>query len=239
MLTRLVGNRRLWPTGRRGAWRRWRPAAALLALPLLGGAPATGEVTGEVVLLETARTPGRLEETVVWLEGDGLRATAPTRATILTREKTFRPRVTLVAPGAVVAFPNDDSFDHNVFSLAETAPFDLGLYSRGEGRTAAFPRAGLVKVYCNVHARMSAFVLVLDGPAAFADAEGRFRLPEVPAGRYTLHAWHERAGEVRQAVDVPATGSASVRLVLDARAYRVVPHLDKEGKPYGARTRRY
>ena len=60
---------------------------------------------------------------------------APVRAEIGTADKEFSPHVLVVPLGSTVSFPNHDPFNHNVFSLSEENPFDLGLYGRGETRS--------------------------------------------------------------------------------------------------------
>jgi hypothetical protein len=80
---------------------------------------------------------------------------------------------------------------------------------------------------------MSAVVLVRDNPLfAKAAADGAFTIENVPAGRYSVRAWSERAGEAAQEVAVPETGAASVRFALDASTYKTVPHKNKFGKDY-------
>jgi hypothetical protein len=91
-----------------------------------------------------------------------------------------------------------------------------------------------VRVYCNIHPQMSAVVLVRDNPHfTRAAADGTFTLSGVPPGRYTLRAWHERAGEVSQAVAIPAEGEARADLVLDGSKYKRAAHKRKDGSSYG------
>ena len=98
---------------------------------------------------------------------------APVQAEIGTADKAFSPHVLVVPVGSTVSFPNHDPFNHNVFSLSEENPFDLGLYGRGETRSVRFTRPGIVRVYCNVHAQMSALVVVRDSPVVRPAAERR------------------------------------------------------------------
>jgi plastocyanin len=222
----------------------------VLAVALIGataaGPHAAGHrlppVTGTLVVWDRGdRQAEDVAQAVVWLEGTPPDSAAPDTATVLTEQKEFRPRVTVVTVGSTVAFPNNDGFNHNVFSLSPESAFDLGLYGRGRSRSADFPRAGLVRVYCNVHATMSAFVLVLPtGRYARPAADGSFRIDGVPPGRYALKAWHERADAVaEQAVVIPAGGGADLRIELDARQFKPVEHLNKFGKPYRTAGRRY
>src|SRR6185312_1977507 len=135
--------------------------AALLAASL--AAQRAGDVRGRLTLLDKGNRPAEdVGQAVVWLEG-GTPA-APIQAEITTAEKAFTPHLLVVPVGSTVSFPNHDPFNHNVFSLSEEQPFDLGLYGRGETRSVRVTRPGIVRVYCNVHAQMSALVVVRDGP---------------------------------------------------------------------------
>ena len=70
----------------------------------------------------------------------------------------------VVPVGSTVNFPNHDPFNHNVFSLSEENPFDLGLYGGARPVRSGSPGPGIVQIYCNVHAQMSAIVVVRDNP---------------------------------------------------------------------------
>jgi plastocyanin len=216
-------------------------AAILAAWPLAAAAHRAADVRGRVTLLEKGSRPGDdVGTAVVWLEGGPGGRPAPVQAEISTAEKAFSPHVLVLPVGSTVAFPNHDPFNHNVFSLSEEQPFDLGLYGRGEARSIRLERAGIIRVYCNVHAQMSALLVVRDGPFfAQPSGDGSFLLPAVPPGHYILHAWHERAPELTRPLEVPAAGLAGVTLELDARGYRFKPHLNKYGQPYPQQGRRY
>lgn len=70
----------------------------------------------------------------------------------------------MVPAGSTVRFPNQDSILHNVFSVSRANRFDLGLYRRGEGKSATFRQPGVVRVFCNVHHSMVAYVVVVETP---------------------------------------------------------------------------
>ena len=174
---------------------------------------------------------------LVWRRG------AVTRDTVrvVMGDKSFQPSVLVVPSGTTIGYLNTDGFNHNVFSLSPEGPFDLGLYGRGQERHTTLTRAGVLRVYCNVHATMSAYVVVRDNPYfTQPSGDGSFRIAGVPPGRYQLLAWHERAGEVlRQPVQVTETGIQGLELQLDARGYERVQHANKHGRPYSRRGRRY
>jgi plastocyanin len=123
------------------------------------------------------------------------------------KDQMFVPRVIAIAVNTNVEFPNQDPIYHNVFSLSPPRRFDLGKYPRGSSRTVNFSKPGLVNVYCDIHSNMEAFILVLPHHGFTRPrASGEFRLPDLPAGTYVLHAWHPDLGEQTVTVEVPAVG---------------------------------
>jgi plastocyanin len=214
---------------------------AAVAWPLGVAAPRSADITGRVTMLDRGDRPGDdVGQAVVWLATRTPVAVAPVAVEIGTSRKEFSPHVLVVPAGSSVGFPNHDPFNHNVFSLSEESPFDLGLYGRGQTRSVRFARSGIVRVYCNVHAQMSAIVVVRDSPYfAQPSSDGSFTLPSVPPGEYSLHLWHERAPEVTRVLTVPADGIGALALELDARGYQFKPHLNKHGQPYPQQGRRY
>jgi phosphatidate phosphatase APP1 len=85
---------------------------------------------------------------------------------------------------------------HNVFSYSKTKKFDLGRYGKGESKQVMFNKPGLVKVFCEIHKTMRAYVLVLETPYfTTTDDKGYFIIEDVPDGRYTLHVWQENTEE--------------------------------------------
>ena len=212
-------------------------------LGLAAGAAASTHavVAGRVAVLDKGDRPARdVGQAVIWLSGQRAPPPSPVEAEITTSDKALSPHVLVVPVGSTVSFPNHDPFNHNVFSLSEANPFDLGLYGRGETRSVRFTRPGVVQIYCNVHAQMSAVVVVRDTPwFTQPSSDGSFSLPSVPPGPYLLHAWHERARELSRELSVAAGGVADLSLELDARGYRFKPHLNKFGQPYPQQGRRY
>ena len=217
-------------------------AAAALSGTASGQATAAKtHVSGRLTVLDRGnRSATDVGQAVLWLEVTTTSRLTPVRAETFTEGKQFLPRVTVVPVGSTMAFPNHDPFNHNVFSLSPEARFDLGLYGRGESKSTVLSRAGIVRVYCNVHPNMSAIVVVRDNPFyTQAAADGSFTIKDVPPGIYVLHAWHERGGETTRQITVPATGLDNAALQLDARGYRFVQHLNKFGQPYTQQGRRY
>jgi len=122
--------------------------------------------------------------------------------------QSFQPRVLVVTVGTAVTFPNRDPIFHNVFSYSKAKRFDLGKYGQGKSATVVFDRPGLVKVFCDIHSNMAAYVLVTESRwVVQPDADGRFTLGDVPPGSYTLHLWHPDRGSRTETVTVAATGA--------------------------------
>jgi len=118
-------------------------------------------------------------------------------------DRRFMPDLVVVPVGSAVSFPNMDPIFHNIYSLSKAKTFDLGSYDKGETRKVLFPKAGIVDVYCHLHPNMAATIVVTPNRwYARPDASGRFRIPNVPPGQYTIVAWHKYAGYFRKSVVV-------------------------------------
>ena len=108
----------------------------------------------------------------------------------------FDPRVLAVPVGTTVDFPNLDPVFHNVFSYSPAKRFDLGRYGQDKSKSVRFDKPGLVKVFCDVHANMSAYILVVDTHFVVQpDLTGSFAIDGVPHGRHRLTVWHPDRGE--------------------------------------------
>lgn len=217
--------------------RQCLPGLYLAAVSLLPRTVlAQGAVSGRVAVTER---PGEVTtdigNTVVYLipaDGRTLR-TSPSRAPIAMNGKEFRPHVRVMTPGSAVEYPNQDPFSHNIFSTAPGAAFDLGTYPNGVSRAATFRKTGAFPIYCNIHSKMTAYVVVVPTPYhTMAGNDGRWTIAGVAAGSYALHVWHERAPELVTPVAVPATGVDGLTSTLDARGFVSSAHKNKFGKEY-------
>jgi plastocyanin len=118
----------------------------------------------------------------------------PKRLVLEQRNREFLPHVMAISVGSTVSFPNFDTVFHNVFSTSPAAAFDLGLYKVGESRDFTFQNEGIVRLGCNLHANMSAYIAVVAAPAyVVTDDAGRFAFKHLPPGKYKLKAWSERS----------------------------------------------
>jgi plastocyanin len=189
----------------------WRFVALLGCASLAPSLGAQGSaVTAEVSVTkpgtaehQRGATGNRADESqvVMWLTPlDGPAPNEPaadanaTAPQLVQRNKSFEPHVIVVQVGSLIQFPNKDPFFHNIFSMYDGKRFDLGLYEAGTSRSVRFDRPGVSFLFCNIHAEMSAVVIVVDTPYfAMSDRSGHLTIPNVPDGRYQMHMWYERS----------------------------------------------
>jgi plastocyanin len=198
--------------------------AARICLALLLGAGAlhprqAGAIRGTVSLPSATAVdrpaPGALSgahhdpperRAVVYLDAVPRRAfedIRPARVRMDQRGEQFAPRVLAVTAGTVVEFPNSDTTFHNVFSLSRVKTFDLGRYRPGRTGAVTFDRPGIVPIFCDIHAHMSAYVLVFSHPYfAVTAADGGYTIGNVPPGTYTVLVWSELGTAAARRVSV-------------------------------------
>jgi plastocyanin len=185
------------------SWERW---------PLLRRLrpPAPGAIQGRLVEAD----PAALGHAVVFLDPlDPERATAPPSEAVVVRQRRqrFSPGLLVAAAGQTVVFENHDAIYHRVFSYSDAGAFDLGVLEQGGSRSVTLAQPGLVRFFCALHADESGLILVTPSPHfATVDAEGRYRIPDVPPGQYRLHAWSEARSETTREVTVEPGAAASV-----------------------------
>ena len=184
----------------------WRMLVVAAVAPVCVWAQA--RLTGQADVHHLAGAKGDNAGVVVWLTSDSGTAAEPVAAAgetfqMAQRHQRFDPDLLVIPAGATVEFPNFDPYFHNVFSLGDNRPFDLGLYQAGSTRSRRFTQPGVSYVFCNIHPRMSGVILTV--PTAWyavSDASGKLQLPAAPPGSYQLHVWYERA---RAADPTPST----------------------------------
>ncbi|MBV8781336.1 MAG: hypothetical protein JO353_08060 [Phycisphaerae bacterium] len=201
---------------------------------------AAGTIKGKVALSdELAVGKPDLTRIVVYLASDPVLDAVPhamDHATVEQRNKSFIPNFTVVPRNTDVEFPNWDDFDHNVFSRSKAAPaFDLDRYPKGQSKSRVFDKIGVVQIFCNIHPSMRAIIYVT--PNVYytrCDAAGRFVIPNVPPGDYTLQTWNERCGESGQPVHVASDATCEALIALTANHRAIVANdLKSRDRGYG------
>jgi plastocyanin len=161
------------------------------------GMPASRDVPDRrvaVVYLETAPR-GAFEE------GEGV------HVLLDQKNENFVPHVLAIATGTVVDFRNSDKTYHNVFSLSKPKTFDLGRYATGATKSIRFDRPGVVRVFCEIHSHMSAFIVVFSHRFfATTNTSGEYRIDGVPPGTYAVTIWHPSLSGETRSVRVPEGG---------------------------------
>lgn len=189
----------------------------LLALVSLAGVGEAGVIRGKLAL------PKRLKDAVVTdaviyinpLPDALERRWGPTGETftVIQRDRRFMPRVTAVPVGATIRFQNRDDVYHNVFSVSPAKRFDLGKYPPNATNQVTFTRPGVVNLFCDIHPKMAAWVLVVPHRLYVRpEYDGTFEFPKLPPGYYNLIAWHPSFGRVAKRVEVPHHGDAQVAM---------------------------
>lgn len=180
---------------------------AWLAVSTAGARQSTGTIRGTVTCRGAADCTGA----IVFIEKIQDRTFRPGPDVVMDQAGLkFIPHVLPVVTGTRVAFPNSDEVRHNVFSASEAKRFNLGTYPKGTVKYVVFDKPGIVELLCNVHAEMSAYVVVADTPyAALVQPDGTYVLRDVPSGAHTVIAWHEELEPQRRQMSV-ASGEVVV-----------------------------
>ncbi len=116
----------------------------------------------------------------------------------------FVPRVQAIALGQAIRFTNEDGETHNVHVVSPGFAFNQSM-SPGQFRDFTPAQPGVMRLACDIHMHMRAFVVISPSPwVQVCDREGRYRLDGVPEGRYILTAWHEMGDPVQREITVAA-----------------------------------
>ncbi len=153
---------------------------------------------------------GHLGNVVITLKGSGLPKPPPQTITIDQRQCRYRPHVQAAGAGSTLQILNSDPMLHNIHGyMGQQTLFNLAMPIQGQKIPRPLPRVGLVSIKCDVHSWMQGFVVVTDAPFAVVGEDGSYVIKDLPAGSYTVTAWHEKLGEKTAQVTVPATGETT------------------------------
>lgn len=214
---------------------------------LLGLPVAAASISGVVRLADSLDPAVRKRQdysgVVVWMQPrrpghEDFTAVRLKPARMEQKGKRFVPHILAIPVGTGVNFPNLDPIFHSAFSNFSGQTFDLGLYAPGTSRTITFTRAGIVRIFCNIHPAMSAVIVVLKYPwFSVTDPSGNFAIPNVPDGEYQLHVYHERATHatleaLARKVMVAEHDLELPPVTISETGYLEQPHKNKYGKDY-------
>jgi hemoglobin len=172
--------------------------------------------------------PASFGVVTLWPAKGGKKRTPKVR-TIEQRDKHFAPQVMAVPVGSTISFPNFDKLYHNVFSLSKTKPFDLGMYKSGETREVKVDKPGIIRLGCNIHANMSAYLVVVDAPHYVIARDGTFEFKNLAPGTYKVQLWTETSAEPTNANVVVKEGANDA--TFEVAAGTASPAPNKFGNP--------
>lgn len=212
-----------------------KPAALPREAPKYGSATIRGKVNFVGTAPKRAEIPNQpchdgagplLDETVVVNENGTLAnvfvyvADAPPSdgskrepAPLDQKDCRYVPHVVGLQVGQQVRVRSSDPTLHNVHYIpARNAPANFGLTAAGAEKSVKFDAAEFIRVKCDVHPWMTAYIGVFDSPffAATGEKDGTFEIAKVPAGTYRLVAWHEQYGNVEKSVTVKENETVDV-----------------------------
>ena len=177
-----------------------------LASTYAAAADATGSVTGQVV-----GSPKQRANVVVYLDKVTGSFRPPARpVTIDQKGMKFVPHVLAVQKGGTVLFTNHDNVRHNIFT-PDGDKYNLGTWGMGESKPHTFTATGIYHQLCNVHPEMGGIIMVLDNPFfAVTGDDGKFTIPNVPPGKYTIKTWGEKLPDTSHEVTIASGAPAKL-----------------------------
>lgn len=116
---------------------------------------------------------------------------------------------------------NGDPLTHNIRSFSfRNRAFNIAQPANSEDRKKVFTkREKAVMIQCDLHPWMKAYYFVMDHPYfAVTNEKGQFKIEGLPAGEYTLAAWHEEFGDQEVKITVDATGFSEVGFSFEDKA---------------------
>lgn len=146
--------------------------------------------------------------------------------------KSFGPRFITINTNDAVRFKNNDKFKHNVFSSSGDNSFDLGTYGSGKSAGHTFKHEGIVKVYCNIHPNMAAFISVSKhNITQVLGKDGSYQFNDLIPGDYEITVWNIR-GETKEIIEVTDSTHTERNITINTEHYKFVQHKNKFGKEY-------
>ncbi len=133
-----------------------------------------------------------IPDAVVYAVPEGRTLPIAKRTAVMDQKnRTFIPHVLAVQTGTAVRVPNSDDIRHQVYSFSSAKQFQLPLYKGTPANPIVFENSGVVSLGCNIHDRMSAYIVIVDTPYfATTSKHGRAEVSSISAGKYSLRVWY-------------------------------------------------
>ena len=165
--------------------------------------------------------------TIVHLKGEGVRDwldVEPGYLMLDNKNCRFEPHAAVLTVGSTLELHNSDSIYHTTHAYFG-ASFNFALPEKDARVKVVLDTPGLIQIRCDKHGWMNAFIHVGRHPLhAVTDSQGRFNISGVPAGRYTLSAWHEQFGRQQTPVVVRAGETTRQELTYAIRSKKPLSH---------------
>ncbi len=159
------------------------------------------EIAGEELLVENKG----VKNTVLWLTGrKAKKVKADPKEYVLDQSKCqYHPHVTVMVKESELLIRTSDPINHNIHTYSfDNDPINI-MFVPGQEHSQEFEEAEVVKVECDLHSWMHAWIVVTPNPLnALTDKEGNYEINNIPPGKYTLNIWHEAFGEASQKIEI-------------------------------------
>lgn len=186
-----------------------RTLASFAAVLMISTLAFAGTLTGKVT--------GASGKAVVYIDTiAGKTFPAPEKHALMDQKNLlFEPHILAVQQGTTVDFLNSDHVAHNVFwpsvSGNKKAGHNMGTWPQGEKKGYKMDTPGVVSLLCNVHPEMAGYIVVSPTPYfAETDAQGNYKIADVPDGDYSVVVWHEGGKPVSKKVSVKGETKADL-----------------------------
>ena len=131
--------------------------------------------------------------------------------TLNQRKCSYEPRVFVMPVGGRLTMTSEDEVGHNV-RMSGAVDLNIAL-SKGSRSSRRLDRPGLVQVGCDIHPWMTGYIHVVKQPYyVVTDADGRFKLTDVPVGTHQIRLWHEAWWTEQEKVAKPFVVTESVEV---------------------------
>jgi hypothetical protein len=189
------------------------PAIRMAADPVCARLAAGRRLVQEITV---ASAEGGLRDVFVSVEGSFPSTPAPAEPVMLDQQTcVYIPRMIGARVGQTLQVRNSDPTLHNVHGIS-TRGHDFNVGQPTAGIVSSFPLKDqeILHLKCDVHLWMDAFVGIVNHPYfAVSNDAGSFTIADVPAGRQTIHAWHEALGPLTETVDIRPGETTTVDFV--------------------------
>jgi hypothetical protein len=103
-----------------------------------------------------------------------------------------------------------------VFSLSPAKKFNIGRRPTGQAVPIVMDKSGIVEVFCDIHANMSAYIVVLENEYfTKPDKQGNYSIDRIPSGTYTLKIWHERLSSTERTITISPNSTTTINFVME------------------------